>query len=95
MRLGQPRRHRERFDKSKRLDVHVWRDDITYPRDILGVAGLVVVHVDPLQLEVGVAGVRAGGVDTMLITGGGSGLEIKTRHSRFTEERLSYLFHEF
>ena len=34
---------------------------------ILAAAGLVVVHVDPLQLEVGVPMVGAGGVDAVLV----------------------------
>ena len=37
------------------------------PRDVLAPAGLVVVHVDPLQLEVGVPVVGAGRVDAMLV----------------------------
>ena len=37
------------------------------PGHVLGAAGLVVVHIDPLQLEVGGAHVRAGGVDAMLV----------------------------
>ena len=36
-------------------------------RHVLAAAGLVVVHVDALQLQVGVAMVRAGGVDAVLI----------------------------
>ena len=34
---------------------------------VLATAGLVVVHVDALQLEVAVAMVGAGGVDTVLV----------------------------
>ena len=37
------------------------------PGHVLAAARLVVVHVDPLQLQVGVAMVRAGGVDAMLV----------------------------
>ena len=37
------------------------------PRHIFASAGLVVVNVDPLQLEVGVAVVGPGGVDTVLV----------------------------
>ena len=37
------------------------------PGDVLPTAGLVVVHIDPLQLEVGSAGVGAGGVDAVLV----------------------------
>merc|ERR1719167_825679 len=35
--------------------------------NILSAAGLVVIHVDPLQLEVRIAVVGAGGVDAVLI----------------------------
>ncbi len=37
------------------------------PRDVLPAARLVVVHIDPLQLEVRVPVVGAGGVDAVLI----------------------------
>ena len=37
------------------------------PGDVLPTAGLVVVHVDPLQLEVGVSMVGSGGVDAVLV----------------------------
>ena len=37
------------------------------PGDVLPAAGLVVVHVDPLQLEVGVSMVGSGGVDAVLV----------------------------
>ena len=40
---------------------------MTHPWDVFSSGGLVVVDVDPLQLEVGGAGVGAGGVDAMLI----------------------------
>ena len=35
---------------------------------VLAAARLVVVHVDPLQLQLGLASVGAGRVDTMLVT---------------------------
>ena len=35
--------------------------------DVSATGGLVVVHVDALQLEVGVTVVRAGGVDAVLV----------------------------
>ena len=35
---------------------------------VLAAARLVVVDVDPLQLQLGLASVGAGGVDTMLVT---------------------------
>merc|ERR550539_1738820 len=38
------------------------------PGHVLPPTGLVVVHVDPLQLEVALSGVGASGVDTVLIT---------------------------
>merc|ERR550539_1554751 len=38
------------------------------PGHVLPPAGLVVVHVDPLQLEVRISTVAASGVDTVLIT---------------------------
>ena len=41
--------------------------DKNSPGDVLASAGLVVVHVDPLKLEVRVAMVGAGGVDAMLV----------------------------
>ena len=42
---------------------------IAHPGNIFSTRGFVVVDVDPLQLQVGsLAGVGAGGVDTMLIT---------------------------
>ena len=47
------------------------------PRDVLPAARLVVVHIDPLQLEVRVPVVGAGGVDTVLI--GDDLPELKTR----------------
>ena len=34
---------------------------------VLAAAGLVVVHIDPLELEVGGAAVGAGGVDAVLV----------------------------
>ena len=37
------------------------------PGHVLPAAGLVVVHIDPLQLEVGLPGVGAGGVDAVLV----------------------------
>ncbi len=37
------------------------------PRDVLPAARLVVVHIDPLQLEVRVPVVSAGGVNSVLI----------------------------
>ena len=37
------------------------------PGHVLATAGLVVVDIDPLQLELGGAGVGTGGVDTVLI----------------------------
>jgi hypothetical protein len=37
------------------------------PRDVFAAAGLVEVHIDALQLEVGVAVVRASRVNTVLI----------------------------
>ena len=37
------------------------------PGDVLATAGLVVVHIDPLQLEVGVSMVGSGGVDAVLV----------------------------
>merc|ERR1719499_929135 len=37
------------------------------PGDVLASAGLVVVHIDPLKLQVRVAMVGSGGVDAMLI----------------------------
>ena len=37
------------------------------PGDVLATGGLVVVDIDALQLEIGVAVVSAGGVDAMLI----------------------------
>ena len=40
----------------------------TYPGHIFATAGLVVIHVNPLQLEVRVAHIAAGGVDAVLIT---------------------------
>ena len=36
-------------------------------RHVLATAGLVVVHIDALQLQVAVAVVGAGGVDAMLV----------------------------
>lgn len=35
--------------------------------DILSTSGLIVVNVDPLELQVGVSVIRAGGINTMLI----------------------------
>ena len=37
------------------------------PRHVLATGGLVVVHIDPLKLELRGAGVSASGVDTVLI----------------------------
>ena len=37
------------------------------PGHVLAAGGLVVVDIDPLKLELGGAGVGAGGVDTVLI----------------------------
>ena len=37
------------------------------PGDVLPTAGLVVVHIDPLQLEVGLPSVGTGGVDAVLV----------------------------
>ena len=37
------------------------------PGHVLAAAGLIVVDIDPLQLELGGAAVGAGGVDTVLI----------------------------
>ena len=37
------------------------------PGHVLAAGGLVVVHIDPLKLELGGAGVGAGRVDTVLI----------------------------
>ena len=39
----------------------------THPRNIFAAGGLVVVHIDPLELEVGGAGVGASGVDAVLV----------------------------
>ena len=39
----------------------------THPRNIFAAGGLVVVHIDPLELEVGGAAVGAGGVDAVLV----------------------------
>ena len=39
----------------------------THSRNIFAAGGLVVVHIDPLELEVGGAAVGAGGVDTVLV----------------------------
>ena len=41
--------------------------DKNSPGDVLASAGLVVVHVDPLKLQVRVAMVGARGVDAMLV----------------------------
>ena len=40
----------------------------TYPGHIFATAGFIVIHVNPLQLEVRVAHIAAGGVDAVLIT---------------------------
>ena len=45
-------------------------DAATHPGHVLPGAGLVVVDVDPLQLQVGITGVGSGGVDPVLIAGG-------------------------
>ena len=37
------------------------------PGHVLPAAGLVVVHIDPLQLEVGLPSVGAGGVNAVLV----------------------------
>ena len=39
----------------------------THSRNIFAAGGLVVVHIDPLELEVGGAAVGAGGVDAVLV----------------------------
>ena len=39
----------------------------THPGDIFSTGGLIVVHVDPLELEVGGAAVGASGVDAVLV----------------------------
>ena len=39
----------------------------THPGNIFASSGLVVVHIDPLELEVRGSAVGAGGVDTVLI----------------------------
>ena len=58
--------------KTGQLSNSVNREDYksTHPRHILPHAGLVVVDVNPLELQVGLAGVGAGGVDPVLVTGG-------------------------
>ena len=38
------------------------------PGHVLAAAGLVVVDIDPLQLQLGLTAVGAGGVDAMLVT---------------------------
>ena len=43
----------------------------THPGDVLAAAGLVVIDVDPLQLEVRLALVGARGVDPVLVAGEG------------------------
>ena len=42
-------------------------DAATHPGHVLPGAGLVVVDIDPLQLQVGLAGVGAGRVDPVLV----------------------------
>ena len=37
------------------------------PRDVLATSGLIVVHIDPLQLELGGPSVGASGVDAVLV----------------------------
>ncbi|CAA7394120.1 unnamed protein product [Spirodela intermedia] len=45
-----------------RLQIHEHR-----PGDVPTPAGLIVVHIDPIHLQLGVAGVLAGGIDPVLV----------------------------